>query len=100
MRTNVAGFGQTEEEGRSSFPEGICPLCSQVFALEQLREHIAAESAKERARTIQLIQAYHSSWIEEHGACEPCWKSYRDAGRMLCRMRGQYVPLKERATTP
>jgi len=32
-----------------------------------------------REATIRVIQAYHKGWVAEHGACEPCWKSFRDA---------------------
>jgi hypothetical protein len=89
MRSNTAGFLQVKEDEHNdsppmiSFPESICPLCSQFFARDLLHEHIASEHADLRQRTIKVIQAYHPSWVEQHGACEPCWRSYRDAGRIL-----------------
>ena len=73
------------------FPEGICPLCSQVVGLELLHRHIAHELAATRRRTVQVIRAYHPSWLEEQGACEACWKSYRDAGRILSIMKEGHV---------
>ena len=73
------------------FPEGICPLCSQVVGLDLLHQHIASESARVRERTISVIQAYHEGWLEEQGACEACWKSYRDAGRVLSIIKEQHA---------
>jgi hypothetical protein len=67
----------------TSFPESICPLCSQVFTREQLHQHIASESQRLRRSTIKVIQAYHPGWVEDDGACGSCWRSYRDAGRIL-----------------
>ncbi len=49
----------------NDFSEGICPLGSRVY------------------ETIQVIQAYHEGWSTEDGACEPCWRSFREAGRIL-----------------
>jgi hypothetical protein len=66
-----------------SFPESICPLCSQVFARQLLREHIASEPPRLRHVTIKVIQAYHPGWVEDDGACGPCWRAYRNAGRIL-----------------
>jgi hypothetical protein len=63
--------------------ESICPLCSQVFPSEMLQNHIASEHPRLRHRTIKVIQAYHPGWLEEHGACGPCWRSYRDASQIL-----------------
>lgn len=71
-----------------SFPESICPLCSQVFPREFLQKHIASEQPHLRHRTIKVIQAYHPGWVEDHGACGPCWSSYREAGRILNQMKG------------
>jgi hypothetical protein len=68
-------------------PESICPLCSQVFLREQLYQHIASEHLRSRDSTIKVIQAYHPGWLQDHGACEPCWRSYREAGRMLKQMK-------------
>ncbi len=67
----------------SEFAEAICPLCSQVYPREGLQTHIAAEHARVREKTIQLIQAYCKGWLSEHGACEACWKSFRDASCTL-----------------
>ncbi len=67
----------------NTFPESICPLCSQVYLREQLHSHIAGEHERVREKTIQVIRAYHYSWNAGDGACEPCWKSFRDAGRIL-----------------
>ena len=69
------------------FPEGVCPLCSRVLALELLRNHIAFEDPRVRQSTIKVIQAYHPSWVEDHGACEPCWRSYRDAVQVVAIMK-------------
>ena len=68
-------------------PESICPLCSQVFPSELLREHIDSEHPRLRHSTIKVIQAYHPGWVEDHGACEPCWRSYREASRMFNQMK-------------
>lgn len=65
------------------YPEAICPLCSQIQDREHLRSHIQSEHARVQETTIKVIQAYHKSWVLEHGACEACWKSFRDAGRIL-----------------
>jgi hypothetical protein len=67
----------TEELG------SICPLCSRVLSREQLFDHITAEHPRRRHNTIKLIRAYYPGWAEEHGACHPCWKSFRDAGQAL-----------------
>ena len=70
-----------------SFPESICPLCSQIFVRERLHEHIDSEHPRLRQSTIKVIQAYHPGWHEDHGACGPCWCSFRDAGRILNMIR-------------
>lgn len=67
----------------TELPDGICPLCSQIFPQEHLHAHIGSEHPRLRHTTILVIQAYHPGWLESHGACQPCWKSYRDAGRVL-----------------
>lgn len=82
----------------SVLPDGICPLCSKVFPRERLQDHVAVEHPRLRQNTILVIQAYHPSWVLEHGACETCWKTYRDAGRILgmlreARSRNSAVPL-------
>lgn len=64
-------------------PEAICPLCSQIYPQEQLHTHIDIEDALVRQTTIEVIQAYNEGWLMEHGACEPCWKSFRHAGCIL-----------------
>ena len=68
--------------------ETICPLCSQPFPTAQLHQHIASEHPLWRHGTIKVIQAYHPGWIEEQGACESCWKSFREAGRVLNQLKG------------
>jgi hypothetical protein len=65
------------------FPEAICPLCSQVYPREKLHAHIEGEHDRVREKTIGVIQAYHQGWLSEHGACEPCWKSFRAASCIL-----------------
>ena len=70
-----------------SFPESICSLCSQLFARELLHKHMASEAPRLRRSTIEVIRAYHPGWVEDHGACEPCWRSYRGAGQILSQMR-------------
>ncbi len=67
--------------------EAICPLCSQIFPQDELHQHIAAEPDRCRRNTFVVIQAYHPNWVRDHGACETCWKSYRDAGRVLDHLR-------------
>ena len=63
--------------------DGICPLCSEVFPRESLREPIESEAAQMRERTVRVIQSYHRGWLEEHGACAACWKCYREAGQVV-----------------
>lgn len=70
-----------------SILESICPLCSHVFASERLHQHIVTEHPRLRHSTIKVIQCYHPGWIEEHGACGPCWKSYRSAGQIINLMK-------------
>jgi hypothetical protein len=65
----------------------MCPLCSRVVAREQLYEQIASEDPRVRHRTIKVIQAYHPGWVEDQGACGPCWRSYRDAVRIFLVMK-------------
>ncbi len=67
----------------STLLDGICPLCSRVYRQEQLHSHIAGEQPRVRERTIEVIQAYHKDWASEHGACEPCWRGFRDASCVL-----------------
>jgi hypothetical protein len=67
----------------SLFPNGVCPLCSGIFPREQLHEAWAGEHPRLHQNTILVIQAYHPGWVPDQGACETCWKSYRDAGRIL-----------------
>jgi len=62
-------------------------LCSQVFRRDLLYQHILAEHPRLRHRTIKVIQAYHPGWLEDHGACGPCWKSYREVSRMFNLMK-------------
>jgi hypothetical protein len=89
-------------------PESICPLCSQVFPSELLREHINSEHPRLRHSTIKVIQAYHPGWVEDHGACEPCWRSYREASRMFNQMKsakpknppGSWKPAELAAQSP
>jgi hypothetical protein len=64
-------------------PYAICPLCSQVYPCQQLHSLISCEHPGVREKTIQVIRAYYAGWAAEHGACEPCWKSFRDAGGIL-----------------
>ncbi len=66
-----------------AFPEAICPLCSKVHPRERLYSHIEAEHERVRKKTIEVIKAYHEGWSAGDGACEPCWRSFRDAGRIL-----------------
>ena len=67
----------------SVISEGICPLCARVRPRAELDESILAEEPRVGRRTIQVIQSYHPGWVEHQGACESCWRSYRDAGRIL-----------------
>lgn len=76
-----------ENHPHSCYPDAICPLCSQFFPRGELHDHIGSERPDLRANTTVVIQAYHPGWEVEHGACETCWKSYRDAGRMLSLLR-------------
>jgi|ERR1039458_3578459 hypothetical protein len=70
-----------------SIPESICPLCSQIFPRNLLYKHITSEHPRLRHSTIKVIQAYHPGWAEDHGACGPCWSSYRQASRMFNQMK-------------
>ncbi len=63
--------------------DAICPLCSKVCLRERLYSHIDSEHQRVRERTIEVIQGYHEGWSADDGACEPCWKSFREAGRVL-----------------
>ena len=67
--------------------QSICPLCSQVFQSELLHDHIVSEGPRLRHSTIKIIQGYHPGWVEDHGACGVCWRSYRDAGQILNMMK-------------
>ncbi len=71
----------------NTFPDAICPLCSQVYPRERLHSHIAGEEERVRESTIEVIQAYHDGWDAEHGACEACWRSFREAGRILSQLK-------------
>ncbi len=71
----------------SSLAENVCPFCVKSFPHEQLHNHIYAEHPRVRYNTRQVIRAYHPGWVEAAGACEPCWKSFRDAGRILDALR-------------
>jgi hypothetical protein len=85
------------------FPESICPLCSQVFLTAQLHDHIVSEHPQERNKTIKVIQAYHPGWAAEHGACEPCWRSFRNASsiiQMLQSSKPQRTQLLHTASKP
>ena len=64
-------------------PDSICPLCSEVLPRELLHEHIAVETVRTRERTVRVIESYHPGWLEIHGACPACWKSYREAGQVI-----------------
>ncbi len=64
-------------------PENECPLCARTFLREELHDLIASEEERLRESTILVIQAYHPNWTVEQGACGPCWRSYREAGRIL-----------------
>ena len=66
-----------------AFSDGICPLCSRFLPREQLINHIASEHPRVRQSTIQVIRSFYPGWLEEHGACGICWRSYREAGRIL-----------------
>ncbi len=71
----------------SNFFEGVCPLCSRVLPRDRLCSHIAAEHERVREKTIRIIRAYHEDWSVDEGACEPCWKSFREAGQILNLLR-------------
>ena len=79
----MARPGGKSEIDMEMYSDALCPLCSQVYSREKLHTHIAAEEERVRTKTIRVIQAYHQGWSAEHGACLPCWKSFRDAGRIL-----------------
>ncbi len=67
--------------------DAVCPLCSQICTKEHLHSHIHSEQPRVRQRTIAVIRGHHAWWSIEHGACEPCWKSFREAGRALTLLR-------------
>ncbi len=81
-----------ENPDRGILRQRICPLCSRVFPHEQLYDHINSEHPYSRRNTIAVIQAYHPAWMEDHGACERCWKSFRDAGQALDLLKGAQRP--------
>ncbi len=72
----------------NGLPETACPLCSRVHPREKLYDHIAAEHPRLRLSTVRVIQGYHPGWVEAHGACQPCWASFREAGRILSLLKG------------
>ena len=74
---------ESDETSVTELSDGICPLCSQVFPIPELHTHIGSEHPRSKRNSIIVIQAYHKGWVEAHGACEACWKSFRDAGRIM-----------------
>ena len=75
-----------------TLPNRNCPLCSRVFPQDQLFDHINSEHPYSRRNTIKVIQAYHSSWVEAQGACEHCWKYFRDAAQAIDRLKAGRRP--------
>ncbi len=68
--------------------DGFCPICLRNCSPEQLHAHIRSEDPRRRQKTIEVIRAYNPGWSPEHGACESCWNSFRDAGRVLAMLKG------------
>src|ERR1035437_7885583 len=89
-------------------PESICPLWSQVFPNDLLREHIDSEPPGLGQSTIKVVQGCHPGWVEAPGAGEPCWRSYREASRMFNQMKsakpknppGSWKPAELAAQSP
>ena len=76
----------------NSTPLSACPICSRVLPHDQLYDHMALESPQARQNTIRVIQGHHADWLAEQGVCEPCWKSFRDAGRVLHMLKAAHKP--------
>ncbi len=88
MESPQNSFIRDDHPGQGILRERICPLCSRVFPHEQLYDHMKSEHPHARRNAIKVIQAYHPAWVEDHGACESCWKSFRDAGQALDLLKG------------
>jgi len=80
-------------DSTTSFPDAICPLCSEVFSAKSFKS-ISEERPKVRQNTILVIQTYHPDWKENQGACVSCWNSYRNAGRILELLRMSHAGSK------
>jgi len=53
-----------------------CPLCQELFRIDDLRIHAKSESEELRKYTIEIIKSQHPEWVEEDGACPKCWEYY------------------------
>lgn len=92
MESPIEAFVHDDHADQGTLPDKICPLCSRVFPREQLYDRINSEHPHSRRNTIKVIQAYYPAWVEDHGACELCWKSFRDAGQVLDLLKGSKRP--------
>ena len=54
-----------------------CPLCGRNFPHWRLHKHIHSEPRRLRDETIVEIRKDQPDWVEQGGACERCWESYR-----------------------
>lgn len=63
--------------------QSFCPLCLKDCPRAALPDHINSEREAIRQATIGVIQFSHPAWVAKDGACERCWKSYRDVSRVL-----------------
>ena len=66
---------------------GICPLCEKAFQRAQLQVCITAEQPKTRRQIIQAIRDEYPSWVQESGACQRCWESFRGVVRVVSFMK-------------
>jgi len=60
-----------------------CPLCGRPFPRQKLHGHICSESPRMRHRTVQVIQGHYPDWTMDHGSCETCWRSFRNAAQVM-----------------
>jgi len=60
-----------------------CPLCQELFRIEELPGHIQQEQMSIRDYTIEIIKTLNPAWVEKDGSCARCWKFYADLSRVV-----------------
>jgi len=60
-----------------------CPLCGRIFPQWRLHKHINSEAWRVRKEIIIQIQEEHPDWVDQDGACQRCWESYRGVVRVV-----------------